>query len=85
MHNEAVVVISGKVVRYNFAESLREQALIYILDGVVHVFLRGRNTPLAVALAGSIGHKNVLCCCWCKDREFGDVVIWKFGNENGEV
>ena len=57
MHDEAIVVIARKVIRDYLAECLWEQAFIDVFNGVVHVFLRGGNTPLAVALTGIRTHR----------------------------
>jgi hypothetical protein len=39
MHNVAILRVTAQNVGDNFAESLRENTFVDILDGVVHIFL----------------------------------------------
>jgi hypothetical protein len=52
MHNVAVIGIAPQQVGDNLAESIGEETLVYILDGVVNVLFGGGNTALVVFIQG---------------------------------
>jgi hypothetical protein len=45
MHDVTILRVTPKYIRDDLAESLREDTLVDVLDGVVHVFLGCRDAP----------------------------------------
>ena len=58
VHDVAVVIITAQYVGNDFAESLGINALVYVLDGVVHIFFRSRNATHIVSLFNHDGISN---------------------------
>ena len=50
MHYVAIVGVTPQQVGYNLAESLGEEALVDILDGIVHILFRSGNSALVVLI-----------------------------------
>jgi len=50
MHNVAILRVTAQNVGDNFAESLRENTFVDVLDGVVHIFLRCADSTHHVSL-----------------------------------
>ena len=44
MHDVTILRVAAQNVGYDLAESLREDTLVDVLDGIVHVFLGGTHT-----------------------------------------
>ena len=66
MHDVAVFGVASEDVGDDFAESLWEDSLVDVLDGVVHVFLRCAHTAHHVSLVVVNRHFSMLflSICW---------------------
>jgi hypothetical protein len=49
MHYQTVIRIPGKHIGNNLAKSSREETSIHIPDGLVYIFLAGRDSTLKVS------------------------------------
>ena len=50
VHDVAVVWVAAKYVGYYLAEGMGIQAFVYVLDGIVYIFLGGRDAAHHVAV-----------------------------------
>ena len=66
MHDVAILWIASEDVGDDFAEGLREDTLVYVFDGVVHVFLGGADAAHHIPLVLVNRHFGMLflsnCC-----------------------
>ena len=57
MHDVAILRIASQNVGNNFAESLWEDSLVNILDGIMHIFLGGTHTAHHISV---VAHNQLI-------------------------
>jgi hypothetical protein len=57
MHNIAIRFIISQYIGDDLTESLRVDSFVDILDGIVHIFFRGRNATLIVPVITHVAAK----------------------------